>query len=538
VGSWAWLGRRRADEWFYRGRSQFALLLGAAIVGQLISLVLGLSGVWRWPQWWSPAVTVSDQVGGLLATGTLALAFAALVQAVSSLEATRVSYRLSLVLAVLQTPGGPGFGPADPGLSGRYLEIRNLGPGVAKAAKFTWFSYPETAEGKAFVRTSGLPIPASAILGDYRTFLAPGLESRWAVTITPPFQTSLDFIVELAASDVLDHPVHVPRYHLRMEIIPDPAVAGQKIRWWRIFPPPDGDESNIPTIQTMIEKAKAAGPPHYWVVSDDNGGPTSGASTGGDPPPTGASPPGDAGLQSSGPAGQPAPTAQPTTPPESDAGVGKSPPVAPSGQPSGGSPPPVTDPYDALEATLASECPGPARPLPSACTKLFCQSVLSLNAGAFEASAMTCRAAVEAAAWHYLFLNWTKNGWSNRGIPRDEQLRVARTGLAEIGRLAHVQGGLSEGLRAAFDRVKEAGDAAAHLAETTLRADERETRDYIAATVRPGAAPPQPTRDPIEPYWLSQEAARSIVADSSQILLELFRASDRRSRTEHPEWFD
>lgn len=173
------------------------------------------------------------------------------------------------------------------------------------------------------------------------------------------------------------------------------------------------------------------------------------------------------------------------------------------------------------------------RPLPEACLTLFREARLCHKAGAFNAAAMTCRAALEAATWHYLHLSWSGTGYAARNVPRrEETLEVARSRLSNLRREL-VEGAAldGEGL-AAFDRVKDEGDAVAHVAEVTLRADEAELRLWTQIST-----PSDAKRDPLTPIWIDAAKSESLLRDTATVLICLLRASASRSRGEHPEWF-
>jgi hypothetical protein len=193
---------------------------------------------------------------------------------------------------------------------------------------------------------------------------------------------------------------------------------------------------------------------------------------------------------------------------------------------------------DELNATLAAEFPDGNRSLPQTCAVLLEQAVLACNAGAHDASALVCRSAVEAACWHYVYITWLGTGWGNRGIPRDRVNEVDRSSLARIGGRLEAEGILTGELRSAFNRVKDAGDSTAHIAEVTMREAERAVREEVAASLHPRETVPMPSdRDPIRPTWIDSGTARTLIVDTAAVLLALFRASARRSRVESPERF-
>jgi hypothetical protein len=185
-----------------------------------------------------------------------------------------------------------------------------------------------------------------------------------------------------------------------------------------------------------------------------------------------------------------------------------------------------------LVAALQSTFPSGHRSLPAACTNLLDQARKAHNARAYEASAMACRASIEAGTWHYLNLTWSATGFAARQIQRDRELSVAFSRLQAMEDTLVGEGVLSPPLQAAFDRVKREGDSAAHLAETTLRADEQEMRGWTGA---PGQL--DPVRDPLNPLWMDAPKSLGRIRDTRDVLMALFVSSAARSMREHPEWF-
>jgi hypothetical protein len=185
-----------------------------------------------------------------------------------------------------------------------------------------------------------------------------------------------------------------------------------------------------------------------------------------------------------------------------------------------------------LVAALDSAFPNGHKSLPDACTNLLDQARKAHNAGAYEASALTCRASIEAGTWHYLNLTWSATGFAARQIQRDREFSVALSRLQAMEDPLVREGVLTPPLRAAFDRVKREGDSVAHLAETTLRADETELRGWTGA---PGQI--DPVRDPLNPLWMDAPKSLDRIRDARDVLLALFVSAATRSRSEHPEWF-
>jgi hypothetical protein len=193
--------------------------------------------------------------------------------------------------------------------------------------------------------------------------------------------------------------------------------------------------------------------------------------------------------------------------------------------------------FEALEDRLRATFPDGRRSLPRSCTELLRQAVACHETGAFESAALTCRAAIEAASWNYLFIDWLRTGWGNRGIPRDRALRVEMTGLREIESRLFREEALPEELRPAFDRVRESGDSTAHLAEVTMRYAEMAAGEQVKRLSRGEPPDPGGYPDHFEPVWASREEAEALISDSASIIYAIFRASAQRSQTEHPEWF-
>jgi hypothetical protein len=191
-----------------------------------------------------------------------------------------------------------------------------------------------------------------------------------------------------------------------------------------------------------------------------------------------------------------------------------------------------------LTRVLDGEFSGGARPLPPRCVDLLGEAVAAFTVRAFEGVAMLCRAAVEAAAWDYLYLDWKGLGWGARDIVRDREGKVARwPGLEEIGQKLFDEGALPASLRDSLGAVKYAGDAAAHVAPATVRADEAAMAAFAKAFGESLTAGKPLVTDPIQPSWVDESEAQGLIRDSAAIVQALHQSSARRSRREHPEWF-
>lgn len=185
-----------------------------------------------------------------------------------------------------------------------------------------------------------------------------------------------------------------------------------------------------------------------------------------------------------------------------------------------------------LLRSLDAEFSGMARSLPGASLKLLEEAVVAYEAGAYDSTALTCRSSLEAACWHYLHLTWNRTGWASRDVPRDRNLDVAQTHLTVLREAVFRQEGLSAKDAPAFDDIKDAGDTTAHIAERTLRADEAGLREWVTRPEHPPA-----DSDPLEPAWVTDVEASSLIVKTASLVGGLFAASARRSRTELPDRF-
>jgi len=147
MGRWQrfrdWSGWPRADKWLYRYRSFFTTLFLLVILLELIALAAALSRISWWPSSFR-VLTITNQVELLLATGTLALAFAAIVQIGSAERKREADLRPHLDLQVIQSPRGPLLWDTfvlSEDSSILFLRLRNLGPGNAVRVRLLGYNW-------------------------------------------------------------------------------------------------------------------------------------------------------------------------------------------------------------------------------------------------------------------------------------------------------------------------------------------------------------------------------------------------------------
>jgi len=261
---------RPLGAWVYGLRRIFGVLLFVALVGLLLAITASLLG-FAWPPGWFRPLTISDEVLALLAVGTLALAYAAVLQATSSLEEVRVGaerevrrYRPNLVLTFFDSTDSLD----RPQPAGPILAIRNLGPGVARSAYVTFLGYP--GNQSAMDARNRLAIPQTSLFGAGRPYLdaGSGPASLWLLhsevwpgdpSIEPIVKNLLDidgdFVVEIGAEDLIGNRQPVSRFHLqRREVqrLEGPAPMRNWV-WFTVSSPKDTVES----IQEILDAARA-----------------------------------------------------------------------------------------------------------------------------------------------------------------------------------------------------------------------------------------------------------------------------------------
>ena len=181
--------------------------------------------------------------------------------------------------------------------------------------------------------------------------------------------------------------------------------------------------------------------------------------------------------------------------------------------------------WNRLMERLTAEFPNPSesRSLPPDCTDMLSQAIRAFNCKAYDATAMACRASIEAAGWHSLYLRWTGRGWRAHSIPRKKGI-VSKVQLEKIRDELVSEGYLPTKLQYTFDRVKNAGDYALHFAEAFVRTEEKSIGESHVKTVKSG----KPAE--IEPVKLrvSKTEAERLIRATTAILLQLFLVAKAR----------
>jgi hypothetical protein len=110
---------------------------------------------------------------------------------------------------------------------------------------------------------------------------------------------------------------------------------------------------------------------------------------------------------------------------------------------------------------------------------LYAQAILAHDAGAREASAIMCRAAIESAGWTLMTHRPAPGGGWMVGQAIDERGKVLpKPSLADIIAYLDRVGALSPSGRSALDRIKDDGDYAAHYsAKLRARIDHARASD-------------------------------------------------------------
>jgi hypothetical protein len=230
----------RADLWVYNRRGILGVALGLVFLVEVIALVIALAGINPWPHDHAPPVTVSDQTAGLLATGTAALAYAALIQ-VGSAESRRIADYAPHIVLDLIVHGGYDkrsvfVAPNDS--HPIVYRVRNLGPGNALSVRvraFSWMSDTQTpAPTKMGEYNSGSMRPPLVTSPMPLAMGGPEMEFNLAVNeersfkaqvfVPPPPGVPTSWLEQLVVTasclDVEGRPSEAARIGTRLEMIP------------------------------------------------------------------------------------------------------------------------------------------------------------------------------------------------------------------------------------------------------------------------------------------------------------------------------
>lgn len=253
----------------YESRIFLGLLLAIAIGGVALAIGFTLFG-FAWPAGSFRPITLSDEVEALLALGTLALAYAAVLQTVSALEQARLSgirearqYRANLVLTLFESPSTLD----KPETVGSVLAIRNLGPGIAKSPTVTFLAYPSNEKAEAAQTRLGLNYTSTFGVGRPYLDVAPNPAALWPFhselwpkdnSIRPIVENLLDiqsdYIVEIGSEDLLGKPPVVERLRLQRRLA-ERVKDGSLIKSWIWFRVDDSGEA-IESIDEILEQVR------------------------------------------------------------------------------------------------------------------------------------------------------------------------------------------------------------------------------------------------------------------------------------------
>ena len=260
--------RRSFEDRLFGHRSRFAFVVAVLVVGLVVLLLLGLSGLQPIPGL-PPAATVSDVLNALLAVGTLSLAYAAGLQALSTERMREGDLRPHLDLQVIKEIGGPvswGMFLVPDSVSAFYIRLRNYGPGVAVGVRLTGFDWRistdvDSAELQGLSKggsprqpllSDSILIPSEVIKEPISLAVNEGFEVHYQVRVPPlrdlgaahpqPSTSYLQQVVFVATcEDVEGRKVEDTSAGFRLDtLFPAPSLEGKSLRSyssvWRRLP--------------------------------------------------------------------------------------------------------------------------------------------------------------------------------------------------------------------------------------------------------------------------------------------------------------
>jgi hypothetical protein len=224
------LRTQRIDGFLFIHRSTIASTIVAAIVFVIACLVATLVGfAWR-PDPFAP-FGVSEEVTALLAVGTLALGFAALVQAESRLETTDSQLRPNLVLDWNENEAGTRL------VEGHGLSVRNVGPAVAKSVDCVLSLYETPAEARKHFEQQAPPSKPLRIVHRGRSSIERGETFRWDTQLSPEEPAQLNALLELRSKTVFDRPAALRAYLLTGKSVAGFDRSNEPLKWneWTVL---------------------------------------------------------------------------------------------------------------------------------------------------------------------------------------------------------------------------------------------------------------------------------------------------------------
>jgi len=228
-----------ADLWVYNRRGVLGVALGLVFLAQIVALIVALAGIDPWPPGSVPPVAISDQTAGLLATGTAALAYAALIQ-VGSAESRRIAdFAPRLVLdMVVQVGYDKRSVFVLPNETHPIIyRVRNLGPGNALSVRVRTFTWTTPTQGDVRAKMDdynmGSMRPPIITEPDPLSMGGPEMEFPLAVNEErifraqvfvppPPAQPTSwleQFVVAASCVDVEGRPSKASRIGIRLELV-------------------------------------------------------------------------------------------------------------------------------------------------------------------------------------------------------------------------------------------------------------------------------------------------------------------------------
>lgn len=164
--------------------------------------------------------------------------------------------------------------------------------------------------------------------------------------------------------------------------------------------------------------------------------------------------------------------------------------------------------------------------LPTDSVRIFAEAGLSAKSGAYNAAAVMCRAAIEAAGWQALYLQAVGPAvWTEAAVPRHPNGERVRLNLVKIIEGLQHHGVLNKKSAAEADKVRLRGDTVAHLVENTARTWEKKRTEILAELAKKGTLQPLPQLL----QEVSEAEAVELLEMTATVLTEIFRGVPKRT---------